>query len=128
MGDLGLIPELRRSPGEGKDYPLQYSGLESSMDFTHVDMTEQLSLHFKTLSAVDIPAKVKSRARIIDYKEGWFAKGDWFRIADPCYIVRSSEPPPPPGKLSPWGIYHIEDSYHLDIYHSTVSFRTFIKI
>ena len=24
-GDLGLIPELRRSPGEGKGYPLQYS-------------------------------------------------------------------------------------------------------
>jgi len=26
-GDLGLIPELERSPGEGKSYPLQYSGL-----------------------------------------------------------------------------------------------------
>ena len=26
-GDLGLIPGLGRSPGEGKDYPLQYSGL-----------------------------------------------------------------------------------------------------
>ena len=31
-GDLGLIPELRRSPGEGKGYPLQYSGLENSID------------------------------------------------------------------------------------------------
>ena len=31
-GDLGLIPGLRRSPGEGNDYPLQYSGLENSMD------------------------------------------------------------------------------------------------
>ena len=29
-GDLGLIPGLGRSPGEGKGYPLQYSGLESS--------------------------------------------------------------------------------------------------
>ena len=28
-GDLGLIPGLGRSPGEGKDYPLQYSGLEN---------------------------------------------------------------------------------------------------
>ena len=27
MGDLGLIPGLGRSPGEGKGYPLQYSGL-----------------------------------------------------------------------------------------------------
>ena len=33
-GDLGSIPELGRSPGEGKGYPLQYSGLENSMDYT----------------------------------------------------------------------------------------------
>ena len=33
MGDLGLIPGLGRSPGEGKGYPLQYSGLENSMDY-----------------------------------------------------------------------------------------------
>ena len=32
MGDLGSIPRLGRSPGEGKDYPFQYSGLENSMD------------------------------------------------------------------------------------------------
>ena len=32
VGDLGLIPELWRSPGEKKGYPLQYSGLENSMD------------------------------------------------------------------------------------------------
>ena len=30
-GDLGLIPGLGRSPGEGKGYLLQYSGLENSM-------------------------------------------------------------------------------------------------
>ena len=32
VGDQGLIPELGRSPGEGNGYPLQYSGLENSMD------------------------------------------------------------------------------------------------
>ena len=32
-GDPGLIPGLGRSPGEGKGYPLQYSGLENSVDF-----------------------------------------------------------------------------------------------
>ena len=32
VGDLGLIRGLGRSPGEGKGYPLQYSGLENSMD------------------------------------------------------------------------------------------------
>ena len=31
-GDLGLIPGLGRSPGEGKISPLQHSGLENSMD------------------------------------------------------------------------------------------------
>ena len=32
VGDLGSIPGLGKSPGEGKGYPLQYSGLENSMD------------------------------------------------------------------------------------------------
>ena len=31
-GDLGSIPGLGRSPGEGKGYPLQYSGLQNSRD------------------------------------------------------------------------------------------------
>ena len=31
-GDLGLIPRLGRSPGEGKGYSLWYSWLENSMD------------------------------------------------------------------------------------------------
>ena len=43
------IPWLGRSPGEGKGYPLQYSGLENSMDCLSAwnckdsDMTELLS-------------------------------------------------------------------------------------
>ena len=32
VGDLGSTPGLGRSPGEGKGYPLQYSGLENSMN------------------------------------------------------------------------------------------------
>ena len=32
VGDLSSIPGLGRSPGEGKGYPLQYSGLENSTD------------------------------------------------------------------------------------------------
>ena len=50
-GDLGLIPGLGRSPGEGKGYPLQYSGLENSMDCSPLghkesDTTERLSLSY----------------------------------------------------------------------------------
>ena len=48
VGDLGSIPGLGRSPGKGKGYPHQYSGLENSMDSTwgckELDMTELLSL------------------------------------------------------------------------------------
>ena len=33
VGDLGSIPGLGRSPGEGQGYPHQYSGLENSMDY-----------------------------------------------------------------------------------------------
>jgi len=32
VGDLGSIPGLRRSPGEGNDNPLQYSCLENPME------------------------------------------------------------------------------------------------
>ena len=32
VGDLGLIPGLGRSPGEGNGYPLHYLGLENTMD------------------------------------------------------------------------------------------------
>ena len=32
VGDLGSIPGLGRSSGEGNGYPRQYSGLENSMD------------------------------------------------------------------------------------------------
>ena len=32
LRDLGWIPGLGRSPEEGNGYPLQYSGLENSMD------------------------------------------------------------------------------------------------
>ena len=50
VGDLGSIPGLGRSLGEGKGYPLQYSGLENSKDCTahgghkESDTTEQLGL------------------------------------------------------------------------------------
>ena len=44
-GDPGSIPGLGRSPGEGKGYPLQYSGLENSMDcIVHGDTKSQTRL------------------------------------------------------------------------------------
>ena len=49
VGDLGSVPGLGRSPGEINGYPLQYSGLENSMDniipwgCKESDTTERLS-------------------------------------------------------------------------------------
>ena len=63
VGDLGWIPGLGRSPGEGKGYPLQYSGLENSMGPwgpKELNMTEQLSLFIET--------------------ESCFRTGDWKRM------------------------------------------------
>ena len=46
-GDLGSIPGLGRSPGEGKSYPPQYSGLENSMDsVVHGVAKSQIQLTF----------------------------------------------------------------------------------
>ena len=50
MGDLGLTPGLGRSPGEGKGYPLQYSGLENSFDCR-------------------VHGVIKSRTRLSDFQE-----------------------------------------------------------
>ena len=43
VGDLGLIPGLGRSPGEGKGYPLQYSGQENSVDFIVHGVSQSLT-------------------------------------------------------------------------------------
>ena len=53
VGDPGSIPGLRRSPGEGKGYPLQYSGLQNPMDcVVHgvaKSWTRLSDLHFTSL-------------------------------------------------------------------------------
>ena len=55
-GDLGLIPGLKRSPGEGDGYPLQYSGLENPMDSPwgckESATTEQLSFSLSSRGAL----------------------------------------------------------------------------
>ena len=58
VGDLGSIPVLGRPPGEGKDYSLQYSGLENSMNclvhgVAEPDMTERL--HFNSAPLPTLP-------------------------------------------------------------------------
>ena len=55
-GDLGSIPELGRSPEEGKGYPLQYSGLENSMDYNGATQSQtQLSYFHFTKERGELP-------------------------------------------------------------------------
>ena len=56
-GDPSSIPELGRSPGEGKGYPLQYSGPENSRDYTVPGVAKSLTglsgfhFHFPALAS-----------------------------------------------------------------------------
>ena len=52
-GDLALIPWLGRSPGEGKGYPFQYSGLQKSMDC----MVHEVTMRWTQLSNFHLPAR-----------------------------------------------------------------------
>ena len=48
-GNPDSIPGLGTSPGEGKGYPLQYSGLENPMDYVHgvaKSQTQMSDFHF----------------------------------------------------------------------------------
>ena len=66
-GDLGLIPGLGRSPGEGKGHPLQYSGLQNPMDHTVHEVSKsraQLNdFHFLSclVERKDFPFKLQKK-------------------------------------------------------------------
>ena len=79
-GDLGSIPWLVRSPGEGKGYPLQYSGRENSMGCIGHGVaksctTEQLSLTHSDLDSL-----------ILCLLAGWLGVADrgWLQFSCTC--------------------------------------------
>ena len=53
-GDPSLIPIVRRSPGKGNGQPLQYSGLENSMDWVAKSRTRLSDFHFTSLHFLHI--------------------------------------------------------------------------
>ena len=56
-GDSGSVPGLGRSPGGGKSYLLQYSGLENSMDCrVHGVPKSQMQLSLSVFSLTDVPS------------------------------------------------------------------------
>ena len=90
VGDLGLIPELGRSPGEGNSNPLQYCCLENPMDgeacwatyspwgHRESDATKWLHFHFPLLAVVirkDLDAgkdwKQEEKGTTEDEMVGW---------------------------------------------------------
>ena len=58
VGDLGSIPGLGRTSGEGKGYPLQYSGLENLMDCrvhgVAKSQTQLSNFHFHFIYSIHI--------------------------------------------------------------------------
>ena len=72
MGDLGSIHGLGRSPGEGNDYPLQYSGLENSMDYIVHGVTKSRTrlsdFHFHSDFKLSMSAFKSIRPCISHYK------------------------------------------------------------
>ena len=63
VGDLGSIPGLDRSPGEGKVYLLQYSVLENSTDYiVHAEkaMAPHSSPLARTIPWTEEPGRLKS--------------------------------------------------------------------
>ena len=104
-GDLGSISELRRSPGEGKGYPLQYSGLENSMGCTvhgvaKSDTTEQLSV-FKPLTNLVNPHLGKEAIAFLaglwtDQSEGFLifqhvAFMQWTRVLNHSWMKKKKQ-------------------------------------
>ena len=90
-GDLGSIPGLGRSPGEGKGYPSQYSGLENPMDrrawwATVHGVAESLTATslslFPVASVKNLPASAGD-ARDLDPILGWVGKSHWRRKWQP---------------------------------------------
>ena len=64
-GDLGSIPGSGRSPGEGNGYPLQYSGLENSMD--------------RGARWAAVHGVTKIRTRLSDFPTHTLGRGDYLR-------------------------------------------------
>ena len=59
VGDLDSIPGLGRSPGEGNSYPLQYPGLENSMDCIVHGVSKSQTRLWASLTSVGIITSLK---------------------------------------------------------------------
>ena len=91
VGDLGLIPGLGRSPGEGKDYPLQYSSLEKSQgerslagyrpwNLKELDTTKHLSTVAAETTLGNLPLRsqfISSKYHTRDHRPIFTCSSEW---------------------------------------------------
>ena len=93
-GDLGSIPGLGRSPGEEKGCPLQYSGLENSMDYSPwvaKTQTQLSNFHFTSCSQRLRVSKNKFLRSLLNICTAWGMSGlldiqEYFYILFHCQI------------------------------------------
>ena len=88
--DLGSIPGSGRSAGEGIGYPLQYSGLENSMDYTvhgvaKSDTTEWLSLFKRFLHTVILSGCINFHSQLLH--SYWVQEDSLFSTSSPAFIM-----------------------------------------
>ena len=90
VGDLGSIPGLGRSPREGKCYPLQYSGLENSMDHTAHGVTKSQTrlrdFHFHFYNLILSSNSISSRGICLALSIGCQNIATSMLIVDICMI------------------------------------------
>ena len=99
-GDAGSIPGWGRSPGEGKCYPLQYSGLENSMDcIVHGVAKSQTWLsdfhfhfHFQYSCLENPLGRGDWRATVHGVAKSWTWMIDWAHTNSIRYLVGSGHP------------------------------------
>ena len=123
-GDLGSIPGLGRSPGEGKGYPLQYSGLENSINCLVHGVTKSqtrlssfTSLHtilcFSLFSAslvAQIVKKISLQCGRLGFNP-WVGEIPWRRERLPTPVVWPEEF----HGYSPWGHKELDTTERLSL-------------
>ena len=82
VGDLGSVLGLGRSPGEGKGYPLQYSGLKNSMGCIVHGMAKSQT-RLSSFDFLDFPGGSDGKASCLPCRrprfEPWVGKIPWRR-------------------------------------------------
>ena len=71
-GDLGSIPGLGRSPGEGNSYPLPYSGLEISVDCMVHEILQAIILKWVAVPFSRGSSQPKNRTHVSLIAGGFF--------------------------------------------------------